>query len=1541
MAISRRKIIRIVLCLAFAGQAFAAFALQPPEGGQLEQYKKDGSLAGRIAAARDLGNNIPSPALAANLKRQAEIIRLMSQGSTKAQAASFAPPPAWKGFPTAGDRKMFVLLIDFSEYAAVYSSSTMESMIFENGSAAAPFDSLKNFYTRSSYGKLNLSGATLGWYHAGPRSAVAESTAGREALIKTALNSFSGHDFSQYDNDGDGTIEYFAVMWTGPKGPWASFWWGYYTGFNDHAYTIGGKKLSQYSWQWTENSPKVLIHETGHALGVPDYYDYNDATGPRGGVGKLDIMDGNWGDHNCFSKFMLDWLTPGYYDTGTQTITLRPSDAYGESVKIIKGGSASNPFEEFFMVQNRKREGNDSTYPADGLLVWHVDARLDAQNYDFLYDNSYSAHKLLRLMEADGLEEIEKGGSANAGDFYSAGKSFGPGTAPNSNKYDGAVTGVFVNSISEAAGIITFNTGFDFAFSTELLPAAGAIGTSSLTFTWNSLPGAQYIAVLSTSANYSNPVSSGTETVSSRSFTGLSSGETYWFEVKLSTEPDAAYAHNRLSARTTPPPLAEALDAPALAWTTGGGARWEGQSAVSVYGGSAAKSGSISNLQNSYLQTAVAGPGELAFYWKVSSEANYDYLSFYIDGALKTRISGSGNWEQVISSGLAAGQHTIKWEYAKDDYVAIGSDAGWLDKVEWRPTTPLSPAAVQVSSLSITAGWTPVTGAVYTAVLAADAAYSAILSSFPLTAGATAFSGLSPDTTYYFEVKISSEINSAFLLNRFSARTSSPSPPSLAEALDAPAFAWATGGSADWAGQSAVSLYGGSAARSGPVADLQNSYLQTTVTGPGELAFYWKVSSEANYDYLSFYIDGALKTRISGSRDWEQAFSSGIPAGQHLIKWEYAKNGGASSGLDAGWLDKVEWRPTTPLSPAAALISSQSITAGWTPVAGAGYTAVLAADAAYSAILSSFPLTAGATAFSGLSPDTAYYFEVKISTEIDGAFYLNRISVKTSPPPPPDSPGYFYGEAVSAASIRWLWADVSSEAGYRVLASTGGSLSGSLAADTISWTETGLGANTAYSREIVAYNSEGESVPVSSSAYTLAAPPASVSAGALGRTGIRVSWDVAGNPAETVYELEYSSEPAAYWKKISTDSAAVELTGLLPGKAYYSKVRALNGAGLPTAYTDGGPAFTFPGPVVSSVSGISSGAKMQLVIKGSGFYAGDRVRLERAGQAAAGAEDPPAVKQDHSELSAVVGLDGLAAGAWDVVVYNADGSDSGASGSGLFSISAVEPGGAVTQALIDSAITSTITIAGGLERIIVPPGDIPNGYILVSTDPEVNPLAVSPAALLAAGRALPHGYLVLNMREYAAYSNGAPLNGFAEPVTIVISYRDDSPDDGIVDGTGVPELALKLAVLDEAEAKWVEVPAGEYFIDTAANTVTAGRSHFSVYALLGGIMAGNGSRVKVYPVPWQPGSGGRFGSAYVAGCGAGLIFDDLGGEGLIRIYTLPGDLVRELAFSAADNGCKSWDGRNAAGRNSASGIYLAVIKSKGGGSTVKKLAIER
>ena len=50
----------------------------------------------------------------------------------------------------------------------------------------------------------------------------------------------------------------------------------------------------------------VYIHETGHLLGLDDYYDYNDDIGPRGGIGKTDMMENNIGDHSSLSKILLD-----------------------------------------------------------------------------------------------------------------------------------------------------------------------------------------------------------------------------------------------------------------------------------------------------------------------------------------------------------------------------------------------------------------------------------------------------------------------------------------------------------------------------------------------------------------------------------------------------------------------------------------------------------------------------------------------------------------------------------------------------------------------------------------------------------------------------------------------------------------------------------------------------------------------------------------------------------------------------------------------------------------------------------------------------------------------------------------------------------------------------------------------------------------------------------------------------------------------------------------------------------------------------------
>ena len=442
-----------------------AIALEPPTAKEMKQYEKDGTLAERIENARSLGNHLASPSFAKHSQYKLRQLSLRLKGYTSSEIDEvLAPPPAWEGMPTTGTVKILALLIDFPEYPHSNTTNAINSKLYGSGSGGYPYESLHNYYERSSYSQLNIQGSTLGWYTTGyNRSSITQYYIARENLIKEVLNYYDGlgHDFTQYDNDGDGAIDYFLVIWSGPDNGWGNFWWGYMTTFQDSGYTVDGKRLDTYSWQWEARpypgtfTPLVVIHETGHALGLPDLYDYDNSVGPDGGVGRLDMMHGNWGDHNCFSKFVLDWITPTTISSGSQTVTLNASGSSQDAVVVMPGTISGDQFDEFFMVQNRYRVNNDTTYPNDGLLIWHIDSRLDGFGNNYLYNNSYTDHKLVRLMEADGLEQIEMDYWADAGDYYTAGNTLGPGTFPNSNRYDGTSTGVNVEDISASGNAMT------------------------------------------------------------------------------------------------------------------------------------------------------------------------------------------------------------------------------------------------------------------------------------------------------------------------------------------------------------------------------------------------------------------------------------------------------------------------------------------------------------------------------------------------------------------------------------------------------------------------------------------------------------------------------------------------------------------------------------------------------------------------------------------------------------------------------------------------------------------------------------------------------------------------------------------------------------------------------------------------------------------------------------------------------------------------------------------------------------------------------
>ena len=99
-----------------------------------------------------------------------------------------------------------------------------------------------------------------------------------------------------------------------------------------------------------------------------------------------------------------------------------------------------------------------------------------------------------------------------------------------------------------------------------------------------------------------------------------------------------------------------------------------------ISGAYSARSGDISDGDSTNLEfTGVLSNGTVTFAYNVSSEANYDFLTFSVDGAQIAQWSGSqsGNFSTPVS----LGQHTLKWTYVKDGSVSAGSDAVWIDDV--------------------------------------------------------------------------------------------------------------------------------------------------------------------------------------------------------------------------------------------------------------------------------------------------------------------------------------------------------------------------------------------------------------------------------------------------------------------------------------------------------------------------------------------------------------------------------------------------------------------------------------------------------------------------------------------------------------------------------------------------------------------------------------------------------------------------------------------------------------------------------------------
>ena len=282
------------------------------------------------------------------------------------------------------------------------------------------WESVASFYEKSSYGNLNLNFVIADPYSPSMSAASflkmedlnSNSASGSIALIDEILKNGYQVDGIQYDLlDGNHNVvskfdvnddNYVDGIWLIYNSKNADFpssdnqpFWAYTTNyirdFNDGIVTGTRYANCALSFLFDGNAngedAHTIIHETGHMLGLDDYYSYDNKSN-YGYLGGIDMMDLNIGDHSSFSKYALGWTSPTVVYEKSSTITLKPFAESGESLIIPSSYYNDSAFSEYLLLEYKTPTGLNeldyderyqNEYPnvfGSGLAIYHVDARL-------------------------------------------------------------------------------------------------------------------------------------------------------------------------------------------------------------------------------------------------------------------------------------------------------------------------------------------------------------------------------------------------------------------------------------------------------------------------------------------------------------------------------------------------------------------------------------------------------------------------------------------------------------------------------------------------------------------------------------------------------------------------------------------------------------------------------------------------------------------------------------------------------------------------------------------------------------------------------------------------------------------------------------------------------------------------------------------------------------------------------------------------------------------------------------------------------------
>jgi len=469
-----------ILCLLFALSPFAWTASATPSSAAFDIMPPHPSLKERIARGEvTLPRSMTDPSFARRL------------------GIDYSPEGA---SALTGTIKTLAVVVDFSDKVHTVNATFFDSLIF-----AAPVvgrGSVRDYYDEVSYGQVDIVAVTLpsalGWQLA-PHT-LAYYVHGAQCLgaspncsdlagdIVDAINGVV--DFSQYDNNNDGTMEPILLIHAGRgaefSGSANDIWshsWSLksprsYDGVTVSDYVIQPEYWTSVNASTSDMTIGVFAHEMGHGFwNLPDLYDRDNSSA---GIGDWSLMAGGswngpgglgsspaWPD--AWSRIQMGFVSPTNVTSNVTGQGIPQAYDNSSTPTVFKLRTSVMGSQEFFLLENRQRvSGSYEEYlPGDGLFIWHVDEAMNTyalQNDKECkvepHSSCPSAHYLVALEQADAARHLENNvNSGDAGDLF-------PGTTGNfswcmsthpesSSWYTSANSGIGVTNISSSGAAMT------------------------------------------------------------------------------------------------------------------------------------------------------------------------------------------------------------------------------------------------------------------------------------------------------------------------------------------------------------------------------------------------------------------------------------------------------------------------------------------------------------------------------------------------------------------------------------------------------------------------------------------------------------------------------------------------------------------------------------------------------------------------------------------------------------------------------------------------------------------------------------------------------------------------------------------------------------------------------------------------------------------------------------------------------------------------------------------------------------------------------